>query len=85
MAIIYQPAKSAMQAGRHRDKCWLLTYNSSVVSSNNSLDTEKSINIKFSTLERAIEFAKNNKIEYEVIMPKQKKIVIKSYADSLGG
>ena len=36
----------------------------------------------FKTKEKAIEYAKRNKIEFELIEPKERKIVKKSYSDN---
>ena len=41
------------------------------------------VKIEFSTKEKAIEYAKKNKIEFELIEPKKRKIVKKSYADNI--
>ena len=47
-----------------------------------STDTLGEVILKFSSKEKAIEYAKNNNISYTVIEPKQKEFVIKSYADN---
>jgi hypothetical protein len=38
--------------------------------------------LEFSTKELAINYAKKNKIEFEIIEPKIRKVVKKSYADN---
>ena len=38
--------------------------------------------LEFSTKELAISYAKKNKIDYYVIEPKKRKLVIKSYAEN---
>jgi len=38
--------------------------------------------LKFSSKEKAIEYADKNSISYRVIEPKKKEFVIKSYADN---
>ena len=38
--------------------------------------------LEFSTKELAIEYANKNKIEFEIIVPKERKIIKKSYADN---
>ena len=45
-------------------------------------DTYSEINLEFSTKEIAIEYAKKNNIDYEVIEPRVRKIVKKSYSDN---
>ena len=47
-----------------------------------SSDMLAELNLIFSTKELAIEYAKKNKIDYEVIEPRKRKIIIKSYADN---
>jgi hypothetical protein len=47
-----------------------------------STDTYSELKLQFSSKDLAIEYAKKNKIEFEVIEPKNKKIVKKSYADN---
>jgi hypothetical protein len=46
------------------------------------LDTLSELKLEFSTKELAIEYAKKNKIEFELIEPQKRKIVKKSYADN---
>ena len=47
-----------------------------------SSDTYSELNLEFKTKELAIEYAKKNKINYELIEPKSRKINKKSYADN---
>ena len=47
-----------------------------------SSDTYSELNLEFKTKELAIEYAKKNKIDYELIEPKSRKINKKSYADN---
>ena len=47
-----------------------------------STDTNSEIKLEFSSKELAIEYAKKNKINFELIEPKIRKIVKKSYADN---
>ena len=47
-----------------------------------SSDTLQEVILKFSTKEKAIEYAKSNNISYKIIEPKNKEFVIKSYADN---
>ena len=47
-----------------------------------STDTYSELNLEFSSKELAVEYAKKNKIDFELIEPKQRKIVKKSYADN---
>ena len=47
-----------------------------------STDTSSEVKLEFSSKELAIEYAKKNKINFELIEPKIRKIVKKSYADN---
>ena len=47
-----------------------------------SSDTLSELNLEFSTKELAIEYAKKNKIDFEIIEPQKRKIIKKSYADN---
>ena len=47
-----------------------------------SLDTLTEIKLEFSTKDLAINYAKKKKIDYEIIEPKKRKTIIKSYADN---
>jgi len=47
-----------------------------------SSDTYSELNLEFKTKELAIEYARKNKIDYELIEPKSRKINKKSYADN---
>ena len=47
-----------------------------------STDTSSELKLEFSSKDLAIEYAKKNKINYELIEPKIRKIVKKSYADN---
>ena len=87
-AKIYRPAKTAMQSGRGKQKKWILEFESKDTQLNHlmgwesSTDTMDEINLKFSSKEKAIEYAKKNDISYKIIEPKKKEFVIKSYADN---
>ena len=47
-----------------------------------STDTLEEVILKFSSKEKAIEYAEKNSISYKLIEPKKKDFVIKSYADN---
>ena len=75
-----------MQSGRGKQKNWLLEFDTrdpetnSLMGWESSDDTLKEVKLKFSSKEKAIDYADSNNIEYTVIEPKQKKFVIKPYA-----
>ena len=47
-----------------------------------STDTLEEVVLRFSSKEKAIEYAESNDISYKVIEPKKREFVIKSYADN---
>ena len=87
-AKIYKPNKTAMQSGLGKTNKWILEFETQDPTKNplmgweSSDDTYSEINLQFSTKELAIEYAKKNKINYELIEPKKRKIIKKSYADN---
>ena len=87
-AKIYIPSKTAMQSGRGKLKKWVLEFDTKDPSINPlmgweaSTDTLEEVILKFTTKEKAIDYAKKNNISYSVIEPNKKKFVIKSYADN---
>ena len=77
-----------MQSGRGKTKKWVLAFDSKNTKTNPLMgwesgeDTLGEVSLKFSTKEKAIEYAKKNNINYEVIEPKKRNITKKSYADN---
>jgi len=87
-AKIYKPSKSAMQSGIKKFEKWVIEFITDKPGTNplmgweSSTDTYSELNLKFQSKELAIEYAKKNKIDYELIEPKTRKINKKSYADN---
>ena len=87
-AKIYIPSKTAMQSGRGKLKKWILEFDTKDPSPNPLMgwetptDTLEDVLLKFSTKEKAIEYAESNNISYRIIEPKKKEYVNKSYADN---
>ena len=87
-AKIYIPSKTAMQSGRGKQKDWILEFETKDTSINPlmgweaSSDTLGEVILKFSSKDKAIEYAEKNNISFKVIEPKKKEFVIKSYADN---
>ena len=87
-AKIYKPSKSSMQSGTKKFNKWTLEFISERPGINplmgweSSTDTYSEFTLEFSSKEHAIEYAKKNKIIYELIEPKIRKISKKSYADN---
>ena len=86
-AFIYRPAKTSMQSGKAKTKKWLLRFEDDKNGINplmgweSSYNTWSELNLEFSTKEDAIKYAKKNKISYEIVEQKIRKIIKKSYAD----
>ena len=87
-AKIYKPSKTAMQSGTKKFDKWVIEFITKDNSINplmgweSSTDTYSELKLEFSNKELAIEYAKKNKINYEIIEPNIKKINKKSYADN---
>ena len=87
-AKIYKPCKTAMQSGTKKFDKWILEYITDQTGINplmgweSSTDTKSELKLEFSSKELAIEYAKKHKINYEIIEPKIRKIIKKSYADN---
>ena len=87
-AKIYIPSKTAMQSGRGKTKKWILSFETKNTKTNPLMgwesgeDTLSEVVLKFSSKEKAIEYAKKNNILYQVIEPKKSNFIIKSYADN---
>ena len=90
-AKIYIPHKSAMQSGLGKSSKWVLEFETNNPTTNplmgweSSNDTYSELKLEFSTKELAINYAKKKKIDYEIIEPKKRKIVKKSYSDNFLG
>ena len=86
-AIIYIPNKNPMQSGLSENK-WILEFITKDPTKNplmgweSSSDTLTEIKLEFSSKDLAINYAKKKKIDFEIIEPKKRKIVKKSYADN---
>ena len=77
-----------MQSGLAKTTKWILEFETNDPTENplmgweSSDDTFTELKLEFSTKELAIEYAKKNKIDVEIIEPKKRKTVKKSYADN---
>lgn len=88
-AKIYIPTKTAMQSGKAKTKNWVLEYLpqerklvDNLMGWQGSGDMLQEVKLKFESKEEAINFANNNQIEFEVVEPKTKKLIIQQYADN---
>ena len=87
-AKIYKPSKTAMQSGKKKFNKWILEFITEDPGINplmgweSSTDTYGELKLDFSTKELAIEYAKKNNIDFELIEPNKRKVTLKSYADN---
>ena len=77
-----------MQSGLAKNNKWILEFKTKDPGKNplmgweSSYDTLSELKLEFSSKELAINYAKKKKIDYELIEPRKRKIVKKSYADN---
>ena len=77
-----------MQSGYGKSKKWILEFKDKKTGINplmgweSSTNTLSEVKLEFSSKDNAIKYAKKNKLNYEVIDSKIKKISKKSYADN---
>ena len=87
-ALIYKPSKTAMQSGVKKFDKWIVEFLTDKPGINplmgweSSTDTFNSVKLEFKTKELSIEYSKKNKIDYELIESKNRKIIKKSYSDN---
>jgi len=87
-AKIYIANKSPMQSGQGKTDKWVLEFETKDPSNNplmgweSSTDTLSELKLEFSTKDLGINYAKKMKISYEIVEPKKRKTVKKSYADN---
>ena len=77
-----------MQSGLANNNKWIIDFKTKdsgvdpLMGWESSTDTLTELKLEFSTKELAIDYAKKNKIDFELIEPQKRKIVKKSYADN---
>ena len=77
-----------MQSGNGKTDKWVLEYETKNPTKNplmgweSSSDTYTELKLEFSPKDLAINYAKKKKINFEIIEPKKRKTVKKSYADN---
>jgi len=87
-AKIYIPTKTSMQSGFGKTDKWVIKFETENAGINplmgweTSSNTLSELNLEFTTKELAVEYAKKNNIDFEVIEPQKRKTVKKSYADN---
>lgn len=88
-ARIYQPAKTAMQAGRAKTQKWVLEFEPTrrqkldpLMGWSGNGDTMQQVRVTFETREEAVAHAKRRGLEFVVQTPREKKVRPKAYADN---
>ena len=87
-AKIYKPSKSVLQSGNKKFDKWIIEFITDRPGINplmgweSSTDTYSELKLEFKNKDLAIEYAKKNKIDFELIDAKKRKITKKSYADN---
>ena len=77
-----------MQSGIKKFDKWMIEFVTDDPGKNplmgweSSSDTYSELNLEFKSKDLAVEYAKKNNIDFEVIEPKERKITKKSYADN---
>ena len=77
-----------MQSAKRNTKNWLLEFDTldsgvnPLMGWETSQDTMSEVKLEFSSKNQAINYAKNNNIDYYVIEPQKRKIIKKSYSDN---
>ena len=77
-----------MQSGIAKNNIWVLEFKTKDPTKNplmgweSSTDTLTELRLEFSSKELAVNYAKKKKIDYDLIEPKKRKTVKKSYADN---
>ena len=88
-AKAYKNTTSSTQSGKKRTDYWVLEplcpknhVKDDLMGWSGGGDIKNQIKLKFSSINDLERYAKKNKISLEIIQPKEKKIIIKSYADN---
>ena len=88
-AKVYKNIFSATQSGKHKGDCWILEplisknyVKDNLMGWSGCRDIKQQIKLKFNSLNDLERYAEQNKISLEIIQPKEKKIIIKSYSDN---
>lgn len=86
---IYRPAKNAMQSGKKNTTKWILEhirddskYIDPIMGWTGNKNTLDQIKIKFDSMEDAVNYAKRNGFEYNVVLPHAQKTIIRAYSDN---
>lgn len=89
LAKIHRPAKTAMQSGRAKSDRWALDFAATeadridpLMGWTSSGDMNQQVRLFFDTKDEAIAYAQRQGLTFEVVETKERKRVIKSYAQN---
>ena len=88
-AIIYRPAKTAMQSGRAKTKAWVLEFDAEaarridpLMGWTSSGDMRQQVRLEFESEEAALAYCAKHGLEHELRTPHRRRVKPKSYADN---
>ncbi|MCB1517074.1 MAG: ETC complex I subunit [Hyphomicrobiaceae bacterium] len=88
-AIIYRPARNAMQSGKAKTKDWVLVFEREtpkeiepLMGYTSSSDMKSQIRLSFDSQEAAESYAKRNGIPYRVQQPHESSVKRTAYTDN---
>jgi len=88
-AIVYRPAKTAMQSGRGKSEAWVLEFDAEtarridpLMGWTSSGDTRQQLSLSFSSEEAAVAYCRKHGLDYELREPHVPRSKPKSYADN---
>ena len=88
-AIIYRPARNAMQSGKGKSKKWLLIHEPAsarriepLMGYTSSTDTNTQVKLSFNSLQEAVDYAKRQGLAYRVQPPHNPSVKRSVYTDN---
>ena len=89
LARIYRPSKTAMQSGKAKARDWILEFEPAsartpdpLMGWNTSRDMNAQVRLTFETREEAVAYAERHGIPFQLFTPRERKRIIKAYADN---
>ena len=77
-----------MQSGKAKSKLWLLEFDTlnndinPLMGWESSKDTMSEVKLEFHSKDDAIDYAKKNNLDFYIVEPEKRKLIIKSYTDN---
>lgn len=88
-AKIYRPAKTAMQSGQAKTRRWVLEFEPELARRieplmgwTSNADTSRQVQLHFDTREEAVAYAERYGIPHQVVDAKERRRIVKTYADN---